>query len=123
MASKNIVYIEKLPPAGELRTIQGAFVENWLDATSNVLGGESYFPRPSRPGSVVRDCLARGANRRQLSGEDLIAIQQHVHGVAAADRRDGIGLEGRNERTVYGRQLRQREVGRHSNACSWHEAE
>jgi cardiolipin synthase len=33
-------------------SLQGAFVENWLDATSNVLGGESYFPRPPRSGSV-----------------------------------------------------------------------
>jgi hypothetical protein len=67
----------------------------------------------------VRDRLARRPNRRQLSGEDLIAIQQHVHGIAAADRR----LEGRNERTVCGRQLRKRDVGRHSNARGKHEAE
>ena len=46
-------------------SLQGAFVENWLDATSNVLGGESYFPRPSRPGSVsaqiVRSSPAGGS--------------------------------------------------------------
>ena len=46
-------------------SLQGAFVENWLDATSNVLGGESYFPRPPRPGSVsaqiVRSSPAGGS--------------------------------------------------------------
>jgi cardiolipin synthase A/B len=34
-------------------SLQGAFVENWLEATGNVLGGEPYFPKPSRRGSVV----------------------------------------------------------------------
>jgi cardiolipin synthase A/B len=46
-------------------SLQGAFVENWLDATSNVLGGESYFPRPPRSGSVsaqiVRSSPAGGS--------------------------------------------------------------
>jgi cardiolipin synthase A/B len=46
-------------------SLQGAFVENWLDATNNVLGGESYFPRPPRPGSVfaqiVRSSPAGGS--------------------------------------------------------------
>jgi len=46
-------------------SLQGAFVENWLDATNDVLGGESYFPRPSRPGSVsaqiVRSSPAGGS--------------------------------------------------------------
>ncbi len=34
-------------------SLQGAFVENWLEATGNVLGGEPYFPKLSRRGSVV----------------------------------------------------------------------
>jgi cardiolipin synthase len=46
-------------------SLQGAFVENWLDATNNVLGGESYFPRPPRSGSVsaqiVRSSPAGGS--------------------------------------------------------------
>jgi cardiolipin synthase len=46
-------------------SLQGAFVENWLDATNDVLGGESYFPRPSRPGAVsaqiVRSSPAGGS--------------------------------------------------------------
>ena len=32
--------------------LQGAFVENWLEATGNVLGGGSYFPPLPRRGSV-----------------------------------------------------------------------
>jgi hypothetical protein len=34
-------------------SLRGAFVENWLEATGNVLGGEPYFPQLSRRGSVV----------------------------------------------------------------------
>jgi cardiolipin synthase len=32
--------------------LQGAFVENWLEATGNVLGGDLYFPPLPRRGSV-----------------------------------------------------------------------
>jgi len=71
----------------------------------------------------VGDRLARRADRRQLGGKDLIAVQQHLHGVAAADRRDGIGLDGRNERGVGDRQLRHREMGRHASARSRREAD
>jgi cardiolipin synthase A/B len=46
-------------------SLQGAFVENWLEATGNVLGGESYFPRLPRRGSVfaqvVRSSPAGGS--------------------------------------------------------------
>ena len=34
-------------------SLQGAFVENWLEATGNVLGGETYFPHPGARGSVT----------------------------------------------------------------------
>lgn len=34
-------------------SLQGAFVESWLEATGQVLGGEPYFPPLSRRGSVV----------------------------------------------------------------------
>jgi cardiolipin synthase len=37
------------PVVGKL---QGAFAENWLEATGNVLGGASYFPSLPRRGSV-----------------------------------------------------------------------
>jgi cardiolipin synthase len=33
-------------------SLQGAFVENWLEATGNVLGGEPYFPHLSLRGPV-----------------------------------------------------------------------
>jgi cardiolipin synthase A/B len=34
-------------------SLQAAFVENWLEATGNVLGGQSYFPPLPRRGPVV----------------------------------------------------------------------
>jgi cardiolipin synthase len=47
-------------------SLQGAFVENWLEATGNVLGGEPYFPRLSRRGpvfaQVVRSSAAGGSS-------------------------------------------------------------
>ena len=33
--------------------LQAAFVENWLEATGVVLGGEPYFPRPIEPSGEV----------------------------------------------------------------------
>ncbi len=46
-------------------SLQGAFVENWLEATGNVLGGDPYFPRLSRRGAafaqVVRSSPAGGS--------------------------------------------------------------
>jgi cardiolipin synthase A/B len=45
--------------------LQGAFVENWLEATGTVLGGASYFPSLPRRGSVfaqvVRSSPAGGS--------------------------------------------------------------
>ena len=45
--------------------LQGAFVENWLEATGNVLGGDSYFPPLPRRGAVfaqiVRSSPAGGS--------------------------------------------------------------
>jgi cardiolipin synthase len=46
--------------------LQGAFAENWLEATGIVLGGEAYFPRPSPPAGdvyahVVRSSPAGGS--------------------------------------------------------------
>ena len=34
-------------------SLQGAFAENWLEATGNVLGGEPYFPRHPRVGTIA----------------------------------------------------------------------
>jgi cardiolipin synthase A/B len=46
--------------------LQGAFAENWLEATGVVLGGEAYFPRPVEPpghvfGQIVRSSPAGGS--------------------------------------------------------------
>jgi cardiolipin synthase len=46
--------------------LQGAFAENWLEATGMVLGGDAYFPRPQRAGGetyaqVVRSSPAGGS--------------------------------------------------------------
>jgi cardiolipin synthase len=45
--------------------LQGAFVENWLEATGNVLGGDPYFPKLAPRGAVsaqvVRSSPAGGS--------------------------------------------------------------
>ena len=46
-------------------SLQGAFVENWLEATGDVLGGDAYFPPLPRRGSlsaqIVRSSPAGGS--------------------------------------------------------------
>jgi cardiolipin synthase len=48
-----------------VRYLQSAFVENWLEATGELLGGESYFPRLGQRGQsrvqVVRSSPAGGS--------------------------------------------------------------
>jgi cardiolipin synthase len=34
-------------------SLQGAFAENWLEATGDVLGGDPYFPRQPRTGTIA----------------------------------------------------------------------
>jgi cardiolipin synthase len=41
--------------------LQAAFVENWLEATGMVLGGEAYFPRPIEPRGQVHAQVARSS--------------------------------------------------------------
>lgn len=46
--------------------LQGAFAENWLEATGIVLGGDAYFPRPLQPrgqvyAQVIRSSPAGGS--------------------------------------------------------------
>jgi cardiolipin synthase A/B len=47
-----------------IRYLQGAFAENWLEATGVVLGGDDYFPAARQPGrmyaQVVRSSPAGG---------------------------------------------------------------
>jgi hypothetical protein len=54
----------------------------------------------SSSGPSVRDRPPSGANGVQLCGEDLVAVQQQVDGVAADDRRGDERLDGWNERRV-----------------------
>jgi cardiolipin synthase len=41
--------------------LQGAFAENWLEATGVVLGGEAYFPRPHEPRGTVYAQVVRSS--------------------------------------------------------------
>jgi len=41
--------------------LQGAFAENWLEATGMVLGGEAYFARPTEPRGQVYAQVARSS--------------------------------------------------------------
>jgi cardiolipin synthase A/B len=40
--------------------IQGAFMANWLQARSEVLHGENYFPASTRAGSMLAQCFGSG---------------------------------------------------------------
>jgi cardiolipin synthase len=41
--------------------LQGAFAENWLEATGIVLGGEAYFPQPRAPEGTVHAQVVRSS--------------------------------------------------------------
>lgn len=41
--------------------LQGAFAENWLEATGGVLGGADYFPRPIPPRGAVHAQVVRSS--------------------------------------------------------------
>jgi cardiolipin synthase A/B len=41
--------------------LQGAFAENWLEATGEVLGGADYFPRPIEPRGTVHAQVVRSS--------------------------------------------------------------
>jgi cardiolipin synthase len=41
--------------------LQGAFAENWLEATGMVLGGEAYFPRPVEPRGQVHAQIVKSS--------------------------------------------------------------
>jgi cardiolipin synthase len=44
-----------------VESLQGAFAENWLEATGAVLGGDDYFPRPLEPRGRVRAQVVRSS--------------------------------------------------------------
>ncbi len=41
--------------------LQGAFADNWLEATGIVLGGDAYFPRPLAPAGTVHAQVVRSS--------------------------------------------------------------
>ncbi|HYL82249.1 MAG TPA: phospholipase D-like domain-containing protein [Candidatus Acidoferrum sp.] len=64
--------------------LQGAFVENWLEATGVVLGGEDFFPRPVEPmgqvyAQVVRSSPSAGSFG--LYTTFLLAISSAQHSI------------------------------------------
>src|SRR5438445_732826 len=127
-ASRNIVYIEVPPPAGELRTT----CVSWAGIGSAAGAGEhvGLDPGPTALGerggdlvglrAVFEDVLgvidrpARLANHRELGREDLLAVQQDLHSVTADDGRPGVGAEGRRERRLLDVERRQLEMWRDS---------
>ena len=64
--------------------LQGAFVENWLEATGVVLGGEDFFPRPLGPKGQVYAQVVRSspsAGSFSLYTTFLLAISAAQHSV------------------------------------------
>jgi cardiolipin synthase A/B len=64
--------------------LQGAFVENWLEATGVVLGGEDFFPRPVEPIGQVYVQVVRSspsAGSFGLYTTFLLAISSAQHSI------------------------------------------
>jgi len=62
--------------------LQGAFVENWLEATGVALGGDDYFPRlPAEPGGVNAQAV-----RSSPAGGSVAMYTMFLLGVASAHR-------------------------------------
>ena len=62
--------------------LQGAFAENWLEATGIVLGGEAYFPRPiSQAGHVYAQVV-----RSSPAGGSFAMYTMFMLAIAAARR-------------------------------------
>jgi cardiolipin synthase len=66
------------PVVGKL---QGAFVENWLEATGNVLGGGAYFPSLPRRGSVFAQVI-----RSSPAGKSFSMYTMFLLAMSAARR-------------------------------------
>lgn len=65
--------------------LQGAFAENWLEATGAVLGGEDYFPRPIGPKGQVYAQILRSspsAGSFALYTTFLLAISSAQHSIS-----------------------------------------
>ncbi len=92
--------------------LQAAFVENWLEATGMVLGGEAYFPRPIEPrGQVYAQVGAQLAHRRQ---------HRDVHDAAAgAVRRPALGARSPTPTSSSTTACETPCCGRSAVACGW----
>jgi cardiolipin synthase A/B len=64
--------------------LQGAFVENWLEATGDVLGGESYFPQLSPRGSVSAQIVRSSPTGGGRAGGGIVEVP-----IKFADRERG----------------------------------
>jgi cardiolipin synthase len=64
-------------------SLQGAFVENWLEATGNVLGGEAYFPQPALRGLVTAQVVHSSptAGSSSMYTMFLLAISSARHSI------------------------------------------
>jgi cardiolipin synthase A/B len=67
------------PVVGQL---QGAFVENWLEATGVALGGDDYFPQPQE----VRGPVSAQAVRSSPAGGSVAMYTMFLLAVASAQR-------------------------------------
>ena len=62
--------------------LQGAFVENWLEATGVALGGDDYFPRPLE----ARGSISAQAVRSSPAGGSVAMYTMFLLAVASAQR-------------------------------------
>jgi cardiolipin synthase len=68
-----------------VQPLQGAFVENWLEATGVILGGRPYFPRLEARGEAVAQVVQELACGRELRdvldapARHLVCPHDHPH--------------------------------------------
>jgi cardiolipin synthase A/B len=65
-----------------VESLQGAFAENWLEATGVVLGGDAYFPRPIPPAGEVYAQVVRSSP----AGGSFAMYTMFVLAISAARR-------------------------------------
>jgi cardiolipin synthase len=65
-------------------SLQGAFVENWLEATGTVLGGEAYFPRLAPHGMVTAQVVHSSPSEGSFSMYTmfLLAMSSARHSIS-----------------------------------------
>jgi cardiolipin synthase len=63
--------------------IQGVFTENWLQARSEVLHGDEYFPSPADAGAILAQCFQTGPHNSPESARlaylfSIAAARKHI---------------------------------------------